>query len=251
MVLNRALLHEVDALARRQRQRDVLFDEQDRHAVPVQNLDDLANLRDHAWHQTFGRLVEQDDLRLEHHGTADGQHLLLPTRERAASRVTPLGQARKVFEQLVEQLFLLRLADTVAVEPGAQVLHHGQKPEDAPVFGHVGDADAGKLVRGQTRDQPPLIEDAPGAGTDEPHDGLERGALANAIASNQRDHLAATHLERDAIEDMALAVVRVHAFDRDEGFGAGQRLGHVLRWTSNTLGFSWISAGVPSASTAP
>src|SRR5262245_52739107 len=77
MVLNGPLFHEVDALARRQRQRYVLLHEQDCHAVPVQDLDDLADLRDHARHQTFGGFIEQDDLRFEHHGTTDGQHLLL------------------------------------------------------------------------------------------------------------------------------------------------------------------------------
>src|SRR5262245_46346676 len=50
MVLNRALFHEVDALTRRQGQRYVLLHEQDRHAVFVQDLDDLADLRHHAGH---------------------------------------------------------------------------------------------------------------------------------------------------------------------------------------------------------
>src|SRR5690349_21889098 len=47
VVLYRPLFHEVDALAGRQCQRYVLLHEQDRHAVPVQDVDDLADLRDH------------------------------------------------------------------------------------------------------------------------------------------------------------------------------------------------------------
>ena len=87
-----ALLHDVDALARLERQRHVLLDQQDGHALPVQHVDDLADLRHHARHQSFRRLVEQDDLGLQHHGARDRQHLLLAARERAAGLVASLGQ---------------------------------------------------------------------------------------------------------------------------------------------------------------
>src|SRR4029079_4237848 len=72
VVAHRTLLHEVDALARRERERHVLLDQQDRDAFLVQRRDDLADLRDHARHQPFGGLVEQDDLGLQHHGAGDG-----------------------------------------------------------------------------------------------------------------------------------------------------------------------------------
>ena len=39
-----ALLHDVDALGRLERQRHVLLDEEDGHAVPVEHVDDLADL---------------------------------------------------------------------------------------------------------------------------------------------------------------------------------------------------------------
>src|SRR5687767_13074335 len=68
VVAHHALLHDVDALACLQRQRHVLLHQQDRHALAVQHVDDLPDLRDHARHQPLGRLVEQDDFRLEHHG---------------------------------------------------------------------------------------------------------------------------------------------------------------------------------------
>src|SRR5215470_5842462 len=43
-------LHEVHALACRQRQRHVLFDQQNRHPVAMQNVDDFPDLRHHARH---------------------------------------------------------------------------------------------------------------------------------------------------------------------------------------------------------
>ena len=63
--------------------------------------------------------------------------------------------------------FLL-FGDAVAVEPGAQVLHHRKQAEDAPVLRHVADAEPGQLVRGQAGDgiaveqHPALARAAPG-----------------------------------------------------------------------------------------
>ena len=95
----------------------------------AQRADDLADLRDHARHQPLGRLVEQDDLRLQHHRPGDRQHLLLAARQRAAGLVAPLGEDREIGVDLVEQLGLFRLADAAPVEPGAQVLEHGEQAE--------------------------------------------------------------------------------------------------------------------------
>src|SRR5215475_2401368 len=80
VVADDALFHDVDAVGCLQRERDVLLDEQDGHAFLVQHVNDLANLGDHARHEPFGGLVEQDDARLQHHGPGDGQHLLLAAR---------------------------------------------------------------------------------------------------------------------------------------------------------------------------
>ena len=54
------------------------------------------------------------------------------------------------------------------------------------------------------------------ARTDEPHDGLERGALADAVAPEQPDHLAPADLQRHAVQDVALAVIGVQVLDRDQ-----------------------------------
>src|SRR5215472_7785418 len=43
--------------------------------------------------------------------------------------------------------------DSVPVEAGAQILHHGEKLEDAPVLGNVGDTHACHLMGGQTGDR--------------------------------------------------------------------------------------------------
>ena len=221
MVLHRALLHEVDALARFQRQRHVLLHQQDRHALLVQDGDDLPDLRDHARHQALGRLVEQDDLGLQHHGPGDGEHLLLAARQRAAGLVAPLGQHREVGEDLVQQLRPSGVAHPAAVEAGAQVLHHGQQLEDAPVLRHVADAEPRQPVRRLAGDVAALEGDAALARRDQAHDGLERGALADAVAARAGPppRRGPTSSETPK-QDVALAVVGVDALDRRRGAAA-------------------------------
>src|SRR5262249_37263035 len=53
VVSHHALLHDVDAVRDLERERDVLLDEQDRHALLVEDLDDLADLGHHARHQAL------------------------------------------------------------------------------------------------------------------------------------------------------------------------------------------------------
>src|SRR5439155_5573514 len=45
---------------------------------------------------------------------------------------------------------------------------------------------------------------------------LQGGALADAVAPQQPDHLAARDLERDAVQDMALAVIGVDVLDPEQ-----------------------------------
>src|ERR1700716_962576 len=116
VVSDEPFFDDVDARRGVERQRYVLLDQQNRDALIAQHLDDLADLRHHSGHQPFGRLVEQDDLRLEHHRAGDRQHLLLASRQRTAGLAAALGQDREEGVDLVEQLLLARLGDAAAVE---------------------------------------------------------------------------------------------------------------------------------------
>ena len=126
VMAHRAFFHDVDALARLQRQGDVLFDEEDRDVFLVQHVDDIADLRHHSRHQTFGGFIEQDDLRLQHHCPRNRKHLLLATRQRATSLVATFAKHREIVEHLVEQSLLFLVAHTLTIEPCTKVFHHGQ-----------------------------------------------------------------------------------------------------------------------------
>jgi hypothetical protein len=181
-------------------------------------------------HQPFGRLVEQDDFRLQHHGARDRQHLLLAARQCAAGLIAALAQHRKEFEHLLEQRSFTLFGYAAAVEPGAQVFHHGEQAEDAAIFRHVTDAEPRQLVRRHSGDGMTLEQNLAAARLHQTHDGLQCRTFANAVAAEQADHLAGPNLKRDAVQDMALAVISVHVRDLDERLRAdGGQGAHVLR----------------------
>src|SRR5438552_3433994 len=211
VVADGALLHDVHAVRDVERERYVLLHEQDGHALLVKDIDDLADLRDHARHEALGRLVQQDDARLEHHRARDGEHLLLASRQRAARLVAPLGQDREALVHLVEERLPPRRGDLRPIEAGSEIFQHRQQAEDPAVLGHVADAHAGQPVGGQPCDVAAVEDDPSAGGAHDPHDGLERGGLADPVASQEPDHLAGAHLERHPVQDVRLRVIGVHA----------------------------------------
>jgi hypothetical protein len=210
----------VDALADRQRQRHVLLDQENGGAFAVQRIDDGVDLRHHARHQPFGRLVEQDDLRLEHHGARDCEHLLLAARQRAAGLISPLRQHGKESEHFVEQRLPLVFGDALPVEAGTQVFHHRKQAEDTAVFRHIGDAAPRELMRRQSGDGMAFEHDRAVARPHQAHDGLQRRRLANAVPPKQANHFAGADLDRHAMQDVTLAVIGMDVFDADQRRGA-------------------------------
>src|SRR5262245_54927005 len=77
-----SLFGNVDPLRGFEGQRHILLDEQHGDAVAMQHVDDFPDLRDHPRHQPLGRLVQEDDLGLQHHCPGNREHLLLTTRKR-------------------------------------------------------------------------------------------------------------------------------------------------------------------------
>src|SRR3989442_11549538 len=76
VVADHALLHDVDAVRGLEGERHVLLHEEDGHAVAVQDVDDLVDLRDHARHEPFRRLVGEEGLWVEPAGPRGCPQLL-------------------------------------------------------------------------------------------------------------------------------------------------------------------------------
>jgi hypothetical protein len=52
---------------------------------------------------------------------------------------------------------------------------------------------------------------------DQPHDRLDRGGLAGAVAAEQRDELTGAHRQGDALQDVRESVVRLHVLELQQG----------------------------------
>ena len=130
-----------------------------------------------------------------------------------------------------------------AVGPGAPARCRAGRPPRAPCLG------------------------SPGPGADpsaprrhEAHDALDRRGLPGAVAAEQRHRLAFAHLERDVVQDVALAVEGIDAEEAEDGL-AGRGLGSLddfderlaLTAQVDPLHFRVprTSSGAPSTSTAP
>src|SRR5262249_60758546 len=74
---------------------DVLFDQKQRDAFPIDAPDQREQLLDEPRREAERWLVEDEQFWVGHQGAADRQHLLLAARERAGALGPPLGQPRK------------------------------------------------------------------------------------------------------------------------------------------------------------
>ncbi len=74
------------------RKRQLLFDQKYSQALfPVQLQDNIANFVDDVWLDSFGGLIENQQLRLEDQGSANRELLLLPDGKVAASAFQDLS----------------------------------------------------------------------------------------------------------------------------------------------------------------
>jgi hypothetical protein len=111
---------------------------------------------------------------------------------RAPCRSRNVASAGKQLEQLLFAPAWRAVARPLA--PDLEVLRHGQAGEDAAVLRDVAEPEAGDLV-GLEGGEIVLVEaHRAGGGSNQPHDRLERGRLACAVAAEERDDLARSHL---------------------------------------------------------
>ena len=119
-------------------------------ALGVDLLDDGEDLLHQDRRQAHRGLVEQQQLGPRHQAAADGQHLLLAARKRAAKLVQAFLQAREALEDSLHALADLRRIVT-GERAHLQVLLHGQRGEDLAPLRHVNDAAADDLLGRQHR----------------------------------------------------------------------------------------------------
>src|SRR5712675_2222804 len=191
---------------------EILLDQENGEALLLESPNGAADLLDDDRREAFGRLVEQEQPRAGAQDAADGEHLLLAPRQLAAlARAQALLEVGKQRED--------------AIEPETARLHHrreqqvlldAQRGENPALLRTERDAGMGDLVRGAADELASLEAHRSGAMSNDPHDRLEGGGLAGAVAAEQRHHLAAAHVEAHAVEHMRLAVPCLQTFDTEK-----------------------------------
>ena len=179
--------------------------------------DDVEDLLDEQRREAHRGLVEQQELRTAHEGTAHGEHLLFAARERAGRLILALLEAR---EELKDVLEVLLDASLVLAHEGAEVkvLHDRHLREDAAALRHLRDALLDDLMGADTGDALPQEGDAARLWLQEARDRAQRRRLAGAVRADERDDLAFIDFEADALERVDGAVVDVYIIDFQHGF---------------------------------
>ena len=143
---------------------------------------------------------------------------LVPSRARGRSRAAAAGRRRGRRRAGAASAAApgtsRRCARAPASRGGAsrgpsRVLLDGEAREDLAPLRHVADAGARALVRRRRRELAVGEPDAAGGGRHEAHQRPQQRRLADAVAAEERRHLARRHLERDVPQDVAAAVVLV------------------------------------------
>ena len=199
------MAHHVDSARDLQSDRQLLLDQQDRHATLGDLVEQATDLLDQFGRQALGGLVDDDQVGVAHQGSAHRQHLLLTARQHTGRGVAACREVRKQIVCVVE-LPAAELAGSRQTE--FEILLNRQRREDLPVFGHITDTGTGDLVGPQAGDRLAFEVDA-AMRLYQAHDGFAGGRPADPVATQQADDLAFVNMQFDTLQDMALAVVSV------------------------------------------
>src|SRR5262245_3549303 len=187
---------DADLVGDRERQLEVLLDQQDGVAASPQPLHDLLRLLHEARRQSLRWLVHQDKLGIGHERAADSQHLLLATAEQAAWMIDSLGELGEFLQNLVEVPALSRLpavrcsrTSRQRARGHQQVLAHGQRAEDSPALRHDGNAGLRNGVGRPAAQRSFPIEDVTVPRGGKPGHRPDQRRLAHAVATEDRGNL--------------------------------------------------------------
>ena len=234
-----AVVDDVDAVGELEGHFGVLLDEEHADVLVLELADGVHDGVDDHRGEALGGLIQKQEVGAGHEGAGDGEHFLFAARKFASFVVQSFLQARKALEHGVHLP-----ARALALGDG-EVLARGEVGEDAARLGDQGDAALADLVGIQPGDVAALVENLALLRRREAGDAAQRRGLAGAVATEERDDLAFGHAQRQAVKDVAEAVVGVDAFDFEDQAATPPR------YARRTSGFFWISSGVPSAIRLP
>ncbi|MNF83398.1 hypothetical protein D3C84_657220 [compost metagenome] len=192
-------------------------DDQQRHALAGQALDDFQHFLDHFRVEGGGDFIEQHDFGVHAQRTDDGDALLLAAGELARKGVALVREAHarqqgfglipgfatlaflhldRAEQQVVEHAHVRE--QVIALEYHADLLAHF-----APVGAFVQKLTAGKCQAAAVRDFQPV-------------EATQQGTFTAAAGAEDDDHFAGFHVQVDAIEHLLLAEKLVETLELDQ-----------------------------------
>ena len=129
-----------------------------------------------------------------------------------------------------------------------EIFFDRQIRKDAAAFRNIADAEIGDPVRRPVRGGMAENAHRAVARMGQTDQAAQRRRFAGAVAAEQCDDLALPHLQADAVQDVALAVIGVEAFrlEHDAAHAAT-----FPKYAACTASLAAISGGVPSARNLP
>src|SRR5215813_2199788 len=206
-----ATAQDVGAIRHGEGEREVLLHEEDGQPLALELADHPPHLAHEERSQSFRGLVEEEQVRVAHEGTPDGQHLLLAARQLVRAIGAALAQPGE------ELLHALEAPAPAAVARHLEILADGKRGKDAATLGHEGHPALHHTIRRPVRDVLALEAHAAVPGRGEADDGADERGLAHAVAAKDPEHLARLHAEGDALQHVAVAVVGVYLLHLEHG----------------------------------
>src|SRR5262245_58045899 len=201
-----SLAHHVDTIRHLQSQVIVLLDQQDREALVLEPLEDAPDFPHDDGRQSLGGLVQQKHAAIREERSAERQHLLLAAGERTRQLPLTLREPGKQRKDPFER-------EAVRSSANKQILLHRQRREDPATLRHEGHTTPGYAIRPPPVDFFTIQSDASCSRPSEPDNAADRRGLAGAVPPKDRHSLPLRHPERDAVQDMTVAVVGVDALN--------------------------------------
>ncbi len=174
--------------------------------IPHHVVDGRTELFDNDRRQPLQRLIEQEQLRVEHQRPSDRQHLLLASGELIAEVFAAGLQARK---QRVDP----GQVPLAGKRGDRQVLLDRQRGEDFPLLGDPSEPGPGAAVGGHSLQVLPAPEDGSPVEPGMPHDRQQQGAFADPVSSQQGKAFTFLHGQGAVIQDSRLAVAGRYSFN--------------------------------------
>ena len=233
-----------------QRLLEVVGDVDDGDAAGLEVADDLEQHLDLGGAEGRGRLVHDQDARLDRQRAGDLDDLLLAEAQVLDRRhgVDVLFQLRHEGGGLARLLGVVdagRAGDLAAHE---DVVAHAHVRREAELLVDDGDAAVPRVRRGREDHRLAVELDRAGGGLDDAGQHLHQRRLAGAVLAEQRRHLAGADVEGDALQRVDVAVgFRDVARREDDVADRGIRPGH--HFTSIDTGVTSHFAGSVSWNT--